>query len=107
LKLFSRLPFHVCRFTIEKLNPNKSTMTKPLFLIACLAIALPSLAQKGSDVPAFGKIEKADLEMKTCDFDEKAEAVVLFDVGELYCDLSPVNSSMLLERHVRIKILRD
>jgi hypothetical protein len=82
-------------------------MTKSLILITCMAIALPSLAQKGSDVPAFGKIEKADLEMKTCDFDEKAEAVVLFDVGELYCDLSSIGSSMLLERHVRIKILND
>ncbi|THU38069.1 DUF3857 domain-containing protein [Niastella caeni] len=82
-------------------------MTKLTILIACLAITLSSLAQKGGDIPGFGKVEKADLEMKTCDFDEKAEAVVLFDVGELYCDLSSMGSSMQLERHVRIKILKD
>jgi hypothetical protein len=82
-------------------------MFKPLILIACLAITIPLFAQKGGDVPGFGKVEKADLEMKTCDFDDKAEAVVLFDVGELYCDLSINGSSMQLERHVRIKILKD
>ena len=82
-------------------------MYKPFILIACLAITVPLFAQRGSDIPGFGKVEKADLEMKTCEFDEKAEAVVLFDVGELYCDLSASGSSMTLERHVRIKILKD
>lgn len=82
-------------------------MYKPLILFACLAITEPLPAQKSSDIPAFGKVEKADLEMKTCDFDEKAEAVVLFDAGELYCDLSDIASSMQMERHIRIKILKD
>ncbi|OQP60648.1 hypothetical protein A3860_32115 [Niastella vici] len=83
-------------------------MTKVITLLACLAISLASFAQKGnSDVPAFGKVEKADLEMKDCDFDTKAEAMVLFDVGELYCDLSAFSSSMIFERHIRIKILKD
>jgi hypothetical protein len=82
-------------------------MTKSLTLIACLAIALSSPGQKRGDVPAFGKIEKADLEMKDCDFDNKAEALVLFDVGELYCDLLAPSGNMQMERHIRIKILRD
>ena len=82
-------------------------MYKPLILFACLTITLPLFAQKGSDIPGFGKVEKADLEMKSCDIDEKAEAVVLFDVGELYCDISAIANSMQLERHVRIKILKD
>jgi hypothetical protein len=82
-------------------------MFKSLILVTCLTTSLSLLAQKGSDVPGFGKVEKADLEMKTCDFDEKAEAVVLFDVGELYFDLSGMASSMKMERHVRIKILKD
>lgn len=82
-------------------------MFKSLFLVICLTTSLSLLAQKGSDVPGFGKIDKADLEMKTCDFDEKAEAVVLFDVGELYFDLSSMSGSMQLERHIRIKILKD
>jgi len=47
--------------------------------------------------------------MKDCDFDKAAEALVLFDVGEVYCSLdlnsaySPLRTQ--LERHVRIKIL--
>ena len=81
-------------------------MFKALILVTCLTISLSLFAQKGSDVPGFGKVEKADLELKTCDFDDKAEAVVLFDVGELYFDLSSMSSSMQFERHVRIKILK-
>ncbi|MGC4103660.1 DUF3857 domain-containing protein [Ferruginibacter sp.] len=69
-------------------------------------LSLNSNAQK---TPAFGKVEKADLEMKDCDFDNAAEALVLFDVGEVYCDLNLNNAyapvSTQLERHVRIKIL--
>lgn len=59
------------------------------------------------DVPDFGKVEKADLEMKSCDFDPKAEAVVLFDVAELSCVLSSSGIDIDLERRVRIKILNE
>jgi Domain of Unknown Function with PDB structure (DUF3857)/Major royal jelly protein len=49
------------------------------------------------------------LEMKDCDFEKGAQALVLFDVAEVYCDLNlnslynPLRTE--LERHVRIKIL--
>lgn len=82
-------------------------MLKSLFLVTCLTTSLSLFAQKGNDVPAFGKIDKADLEQKTCEFDDKAEAVVLFDVGELSFTLSGVASTMKMERHIRIKILKD
>lgn len=83
-------------------------MFKYLILVTSLTTSLSLFAQKGSsDVPDFGKVEKADLELRSCDFDDKAEAVVLFDVGELYFNLSSIASSMQLERHVRIKILKD
>jgi hypothetical protein len=49
-------------------------------------------------------VEKADLEMKECDFDKNAEAMVLFDKGQLDYILG---SGIDLERHVRIKILND
>lgn len=81
-------------------------MFKSFILVTCLTTSLSLFAQKGGDVPGFGKVEKADLELKTCDFDDKAEAVVLFDVGELYFDLSSMASTMQFERHVRIKILK-
>jgi hypothetical protein len=76
-----------------------------LTIATCLVMALH--AQRKSDVPEFGKVEKADLELKECDFDKKADAMVLFDVGELYCSIFSANINMDLEKHVRIKILND
>lgn len=85
-------------------------MTRYFLTLACLlAITTLHAQKKESDEPAFGKVDKADLEMKDCSFDPKAEAVVLFDVGELYCDINMQANTitMDLERHVRIKILKD
>ena len=59
---------------------------------------------KDSNIPAFGKVEKADLEMKECDFDKNAEAMVLFDKGQLDYVLG---NGIDLERHIRIKVLND
>jgi len=80
---------------------------KPLTLICALFITLFAHAQKKSDVPDFGQVEKADLEMKECDFDKKAEAVVLFETGELFANFAAITPGMMLEEHVRIKILSD
>ena len=80
-------------------------------IIACLLFSMISctlLAQK--DIPSFGKVDKADLEMSDCPFDKSAEAMVLFDVAEVYCYLdlnSPNPVTSQLERHVRIKILNS
>jgi hypothetical protein len=76
-----------------------------LTLVSCLTMALH--AQRKSDVPAFGKVEKADLELKECDFDKKADAMVLFDAGELSCNITSYDIIMDLEKHIRIKILSD
>ena len=83
---------------------------KSLPLLLLLAIGMSSYAQQRV-TPAFGKVEKTDLELKQCDFDKNAEAMVLFDVCEIYCNLN-LNSlgdplSTQLERHIRIKILSD
>ncbi|MGF2414613.1 MAG: DUF3857 domain-containing protein, partial [Ferruginibacter sp.] len=81
----------------------KSVIIVSTLLFSCFT----SLAQK--ETPSFGKVDKADLEMTTCNFDKDAEAVVLFDVAEVYCDLNVNNNfnplRTELERHVRIKIL--
>ena len=81
---------------------------KPIQLLSTLLLfSLSTIAQK--EIPAFGKIDKAELEMKECNFDKNAGAVVLFDVAEVYCNLNfnnrfnPLRTEM--ERHVRIKIL--
>lgn len=79
---------------------------KLLFILFTL-FSLATFAQK--EIPGYGKITKAEMEMKDCDFDKDAEAVVLFDEGNVYCDLnvsndiSPLRSQF--DRHVRIKIL--
>ena len=81
---------------------------KPLLtLVATITVLLfsnSSFSQKDKDIPAWGKIEKADLEMKVYDIDKDAEAVILFDVGELFCDQS---YNIQLERRIRIKILKE
>lgn len=59
-------------------------------------------------LPSFGKVDKADLEMKDCDFDPGAEAVVLFDVGEIeirYAGFSGWLSESIYR--VRIKVLKS
>jgi hypothetical protein len=81
-------------------------MKKTMALAITLLVTVICHAQRVKDVPAFGKVEKADLELKECDFDKNAEAMVLFDVGELYCNIfSGLQAD--LEKHVRIKILKD
>ena len=39
--------------------------------------------QAQDKISAYGKIDKADLEMRDCSFDPGAEAVVLLDIGEI------------------------
>ncbi len=85
-------------------------MKYPFFILLLVSLCANVTAQK--DVPAFGKVDKADLEMKECAFDKEAEALVLFDVGEVYCslNLNSTTGNVLrseLARHVRIKILKD
>jgi len=83
-------------------------MKKSFVLFALLYFALALAAQK--NLPAPGKIEKADLEMKDCDFDKGAEAVTLIDWGNLYYDRGITDISYLntiYERRTRIKILKE
>ena len=83
---------------------------KSLPLLLLLVVAISTLAQQ-KPTSAFGKVEKAELEIKQCEFDKNADALVLFDVAEVYCNFNP-NSlgdaiTTQFERHVRIKILSD
>lgn len=59
-------------------------------------------------IPAFGSIDKADLQMKDCEFDPGAEAVVLLDVGEVqYAYIMDVGWVLEAEYRIRIKILKQ
>ncbi len=87
-------------------------MKKQAILLLFLFFTISLIAQKNKSkgkendipIPAFGIVDKADLEMKECDFDDKAEAVVLLDEGLL--DFT-FGSGLELKRRVRIKILTD
>jgi hypothetical protein len=76
-------------------------------LAAFVAAVFPVNAQTpytGPTTQPFGKVDKADLEMTSCDFEKDASAEVLFDKGDVY--FTPQNE-MVFERHVRIKIFND
>ncbi|TMI70450.1 MAG: DUF3857 domain-containing protein [Bacteroidetes bacterium] len=82
-------------------------MKKTILFCACHLFALILLAQKSKgdpDLPGFGKVDKADLEMKQCDFDNKAEAMVMVDDGSLEY---VYGSGTELKKRVRIKILNS
>jgi hypothetical protein len=81
-------------------------MNKNLTLLIFTAFTLFGKAQTPA-IPAsqpFGKIYKADLEMKACDFEKDANAEILFDKGTVYFS---DDLSINFDRHVRIKIFNE
>jgi hypothetical protein len=80
-------------------------MKKLFTAVLLLVCAATSQAQKfTSEAQAFGKIDKADLELKECDFEKDANAMVLFNKGELYYD---DNLNIVIQHHKRIKIFNE
>lgn len=76
--------------------------TSTLLLFVFLSINL--FAQKAPI--KWGKVDKKDLEMQVYEADPEAEAVILADFADLNFDFSTGEFLYLLERHVRIKILK-
>ena len=77
-------------------------------LFAGIFISLQVTAQKG--LPGMGKIDKADLEMKDCDFDKGAEAMVLIDWGNIFYRKGKLGVSFfntVFEKRLRIKVLKE
>jgi Domain of Unknown Function with PDB structure (DUF3857) len=82
-------------------------MIKPYSLLIVGMFALSVNAQTTAPIPTlqpYGKIDKEDLELKSCDFEKDANAEMLFSKGTVYFD-SEYN--IIFERHVRIKIFND
>ncbi|GAB3932921.1 DUF3857 domain-containing protein [Mucilaginibacter myungsuensis] len=78
-------------------------------LLMCAVAATSTKAQQqtayqGPGVQPYGKVDVTDLQMKECDFEKDANAMVLFDKGLIWYD-SDFNINM--ERHKRIKIFND
>lgn len=82
-----------------------SCLTIGIFLTT-FTLSTQLQAQKKTDpnLPAFGVVDKADIEMKECDFDEKAEAMILLDEGVMEY---VYGRGMEMKRRVRIKILNN
>jgi hypothetical protein len=86
-------------------------MKKQAILLPLLFAALTLSAQKNKkkntqyEPPEFGVVDKADLEMKECDFDNKAEALVMIDDGKL--NFLRGTGELELKKRTRIKILSE
>lgn len=79
-------------------------MTKITTLILICFYSIVATAQTQPTAQPFGKIDVADLELKNCDFEKGANAMVLFDKGLAYYD---ANLDLAMERHKRVKIIND
>ncbi|MBS7565862.1 DUF3857 domain-containing protein [Mucilaginibacter sp. Bleaf8] len=69
---------------------------------ACSAAFAQTPAAPGTQ--SYGKIDKADLELKECAFEKDANAMVLFHKGDVYFDN---DFNVVLEAHKRIKIFKE
>src|SRR5688572_4805384 len=83
-------------------------MKKILALPCFMAFSVFLFAQKNKsadpNIPPFGTVSKEDIQMKNCEFDDKAEAMVLLDDGVMEF----INGDGLqMKRRVRIKILNS
>lgn len=79
------------------------------FFTLCLLCAFASATKAQTPAPQipkteeYGKVSQEDLDLKTCDFEKDANAMVLFDKGNMYMD----GEVGVLQRHTRIKVLND
>lgn len=78
-------------------------MKKTFTLFVLLFIAITTSFAQLQKI-TFGKVDLADLELKQCDFEKDANAMVLYDKGEAYFD---ERFNVIMERHTRIKIFND
>lgn len=60
-----------------------------------------------TELPPFGEIDKADLHLKTCEFDKNAEAYELMSSGDVFYKVIDGDFNIVTERRIRIKILTE
>src|ERR1700679_2746603 len=82
---------------------NKPDVMTKFFTFLLLSVfAFTVKAQPAAQ--AYGKVNKEDIEMTSCDFEKDANAEVLFDKGTVYFTQ---DYELVFNRHVRIKIFND
>ncbi len=82
---------------------------KPLAtLLALIVLTLTLQAQRDKDIPGWGKIDKADLELKQCDFEKDADAMILVENAVVeYQRGSRDVFAMKKEFRSRVKIFKE
>jgi hypothetical protein len=81
-------------------------MKTAVFIIFFLSFILGIKAQE--NIPSYGKIDKADLQMQDCSFDPGAEALILLDIGEI--EFNYINNIGWVSEsryRIRIKVLKE
>lgn len=79
-------------------------MNKILAILLLGVVSFTANAQTTPGLKPFGQVDIADLQMTACDFEKDANALVLFDKGDVSFDMS---FNIMEERHKRIKIFND
>lgn len=74
----------------------------PLLAFTSLLFHTNSFAQSTDDFPSFGTYSADEINLKKCDFDKEANAVVLFDIAKSYYD---DDWHLITDHRTRIKIL--
>lgn len=80
-------------------------MRKPLLTTCLLLFFSVIFAEK--EIPKFGDIDKADLQLKECEFDKDAVAYKLITYRDVHFDIIADNFTIISENRVRIKILKE
>ena len=75
------------------------------FLICILSLSISLRAQK--KIPEFGKIDIADLQLKSCSFEPDASAMKLFDIQETKFEIFTYGTKLKTETRSRIKIFNE
>ncbi len=59
-----------------------------------------------TELPEYGEIDKTDLRLKACEFEKDAVAYELMSSGDVYYKVIEGDFNIVLERRIRIKILK-
>lgn len=89
------------------MRPKPNYMRKTITLILLIIGVSVTNAQTQTTAPTtqpYGKIDLADLQMTSCDFEKAANAEVLFDKSKVYFNN---NYDIVTEIHKRVKIFND
>jgi hypothetical protein len=77
---------------------------KKLFIAVLFLSTAPFLSIAQNETKTYGKIDISDLELKECAFEKDANAMVLFDKGEIYFN---EQFDIIMNRHKRVKIFNE